>query len=468
MKKTIIVISLSMVFTCSNAQGLFRTACQGNLERLDSLILDVSIDVQDDRERTLLHWAVACNQKEVLGYLIQKGIDINAVDDQEKTSMHMCIRFDNRAFFDTLQQRQVNDEWKRRFGASLLETSVMKKNAPFVERLIASGIDINAKNDRGSTALEIAQRIGAEEIAELLLSLGADPKLIREMEATGAYMGQEKPGTTPKIFAPNFISTEEYEFGSIFNSDGTAFYFGVDVGNYSEIRYSNLENGKWSKPKVLLSGEYSYNDPFLSPDENRLYFISRRPLNGVSAKKEDHDIWYVEREKEGWSAPINAGTNINSSGNEYYISFTQEGTMYFASNKHSMGEMKRSNLDIYYSEFTDGKFQEAISVGDSINTEGYEADVYIDRAEQYMIFCSTRAGGFGRGDLYISFKQSNGEWTKAINMGATINTKNHELCPFVTADGKFLFYTSDEDIYWVSMEVVEKLKRKRYSHEIGK
>lgn len=316
MKKTIIAILLSIMFTHSNAQDLFRTACQGNLERLDSLVLDASasIDVQDDRERTLLHWAVACNQKKVLSYLIQKGIDINAVDDQEKTSMHMCIRFDNRVFFDTLQQRQVNDNWKRRFGASLLETSVMKKSAPFVERLIALGIDINAKNDRGSTALEIAQRIGAEEIAELLLSLGADPKLIREMEATGAYMGQEKPGTTPKIFAPNFISTEEYEFGSVFNSDGTAFYFGVDVGNYSEIRYSNLENGKWSKPKVFLSGEYSYNDPFLSPDENRLYFISRRPLDGVSAKKEDHDIWYVEREKEGWSAPINAGTNINSSG----------------------------------------------------------------------------------------------------------------------------------------------------------
>ncbi|MEM9887736.1 MAG: ankyrin repeat domain-containing protein [Bacteroidota bacterium] len=458
MKRSILLILALVAFSSTNAQNIFRTACQGNLARLDSMVLDTSIDVQDERERTLLHWAVACNQKEVFSYLIEKGIDINAVDDQEKTPMHMCIRFDNRPFFDTLQQQQVNDDWKKQMGASLLELSVMKKNAAFIKQLIASGIDINATNDRGSTALEIAQRIGAEEIAELLLSLGADAKRIRKIEAFGAYMGQKPPRVTPKVFAPNFVPTEEYEFGSVFNSAGTEFYFGVDVGNYSEIRYSNLENGKWSTPKVLLSGEYSYNDPFLSPDEDRLYFISKRPLEGIGAKKEDHDIWYVEREKEGWSAPVNAGININSPGNEYYISFAQDGTMYFASNKHSVGEKKRSNLDIYYSKFVDGTFQPAISVGDSINTEGYEADVYVNPAETYMIFCSTRKEGFGRGDLYISFRQPNGTWTKAVNMGETVNTNYHELCPFVTADGKFLFYTSNEDIYWVSMEIIDVLR----------
>ena len=77
--------------------------------------------------------------------------------------------------------------------------------------------------------------------------------------------------------------------------------------------------------------------------------------------------------------------------------------------------------------------------------------------ESYLIYCSTRDGGYGRGDLYISFKNAQGEWTDAVNMGAAINTKHYEYCPFVTKDGKYLFYTSNQDIYWISTAVIEVL-----------
>jgi hypothetical protein len=45
-------------------------------------------------------------------------------------------------------------------------------------------------------------------------------------------------------------------------------------------------------------------------------------------------------------------------------------------------------------------------------------------------------------------------------MGDKINTKNHELCPFVSKDGKYLFYTSNQDIYWVSAEIINEIKDK--------
>jgi hypothetical protein len=148
------------------------------------------------------------------------------------------------------------------------------------------------------------------------------------------YLAQKTPSLTPEVFAPNLISKKtEYEFGSVFNADGTVFFYGVDTGNNSEIRYSELTGNTWSKPKTILSHEkYGFNDPFLSPDEKRLYFISQRSLDGKSAKQ-DYDIWYVEKEGKKWSTPINAGSNINTKNNEYYISFTETGTMYFSSNK---------------------------------------------------------------------------------------------------------------------------------------
>lgn len=176
------------------------------------------------------------------------------------------------------------------------------------------------------------------------------------------------------------------------------------------------------------------------------------------SEKNDHDIWYVERIENGWSEPVNAGPNINSDGNEYYISFLHDGTMYFSSNVKAPDE-RRFDFDIYASSVLDEEFQKAIPLGDSINTPDYEADVFIDPNESYIIFCASRQDGLGQGDLYISFKNTDGTWTKSKNMGRPINSENHELCPFVSQDGKYFFYTSNRDIYWVDAKIIEDLRR---------
>ncbi|MEM9671583.1 MAG: hypothetical protein AAF992_03265 [Bacteroidota bacterium] len=270
------------------------------------------------------------------------------------------------------------------------------------------------------------------------------------------YLGQSSPGLTPEVFAPGIISLEkEFEFGSVFSEDGTAFYYGVDVNGKSETRYTELKNGQWTDPTKLFYHEhYGYNDPFLSPDEQKLYFISSQPLNGTGAKK-DIDIWYANKQKDGWSSPINVGTTINSDSNEYYISFTDEETLYFSSNIRAT---QRGDYDIYASRLVDGKFQTPQRLSNAVNTANYEADVFVAYDESYLIFCSQRPGSYGRGDLYVSFREENGSWTPAKNMGNTINTEHYEFCPFVTKDGKYFFYSSDRDIYWVSAKIIDQLR----------
>jgi len=92
------------------------------------------------------------------------------------------------------------------------------------------------------------------------------------------------------------------------------------------------------------------------------------------------------------------------------------------------------------------------------NTGSYEADVFVASDESYLIFCGDRADGYGRGDLYIGFKKPDGTWTRARNMERTINTTGHKLCPFVTRDGKYFFFTSNQDIYWVDARIINNLK----------
>ena len=455
-------VTIILIFLCCinlNAQNAFRTACNGNLTRLDSLLADSSIHLKDDRGRSLLHWAVACKKKEVYDYLIAKGIAVNERDYQGRTPMHVAVQFNNNTYLEYLLALQPNNEWQSEYGASLMELAVMNGHQSMLAQLVSNGVNINSRNNRGSTPLEIALRLGDESNSDWLLSQGADPSMVRTFEMQGSYMGLEAPGTTPKMFAPNFISTEEQEFGSVFNKAGTEFYFGVDVGKRNEIRFTELRDGKWTTPKTIISHErYNYNDPFLSNDENRLYFISKRALDG-KGKVKDVDIWYVERTANGWSEPINAGTNINTAGDEYYISFTDTGTMYFASNGHARSDTTRIDHDIYYAEVVDNEFQKPVRLDAAVNTMAYEADVFVAPDESYLVFCSTREGGMGRGDLYISFKNTEGTWTQAKNMGAAINTEHYEYCPFVTKDGKYLFYTSNQDIYWVSTEIIEELKK---------
>ena len=269
------------------------------------------------------------------------------------------------------------------------------------------------------------------------------------------YIESDKPLEVPKVFAPGFISTESgNEYGSIFTKNGNEFYYAVDKNKKSEIRYTKIRNGKWDEPITIISHEkYSYNDPFLSPNEDKLYYISDMPKNETDTIR-DFDIWYSLKTEDKWSAPIHGGDNINSDKNEYYISFTSTGKIYFASNVGASLKRKH-DFDIFSSVYENGEFQKPIKLSESINSGRYEADVFISPDESYIIYCTARRDGFGNGDLYISFKNGNGEWSKSKNMGDIINSENHELCPFVTIDGQYLFYTSNSDIYWVSSKIID-------------
>jgi Tol biopolymer transport system component len=272
------------------------------------------------------------------------------------------------------------------------------------------------------------------------------------------FLNQEPPAMESKLFAPEIISLKNrYEFGSVFSKDGKEFYFAVEENNKPEIWFSRFENSVWTDPiKLIFSDKYGYNDPFLSPDEKKLFFISDRPLDGKGDKK-DIDIWYAERTSNGWSEPVNAGPKINSVRNEYYISFTSKGVMYFSSNAGT-GEADNNNFDIYTSDYATGTFQTAKKLSGAINTTNYEADVFVSPNEEYIIYCSERQEGLGKGDLYISFKDKNGAWKEAKNMGSVVNSPAYEFCPFVSPDGKYLFFTRSGEIYWVSTKILDTFK----------
>ena len=126
----------------------------------------------------------------------------------------------------------------------------------------------------------------------------------------------------------------------------------------------------------------------------------------------------------------------------------------------------RSNDVIRISRLKDGKREEPKLLGKNINTGKWTAHPFIAPDESYLIWDSERDNGYGKSDLYISFRQQDGSWGTAINMGAKINTDGTENGAYVSPDGKYLFFNSpisknNSGIYWVDAQIIETLRPKQ-------
>ena len=271
----------------------------------------------------------------------------------------------------------------------------------------------------------------------------------------GPYLGQKPPGIKPEVFAPGIVSATQGVFNAAFSPDGKEFYFSVnEPGGRETMKFMMQENDRWAPPRPApFVSPQNDCDPIFSFDGRRLYFISTRPKKDKRESK-DWDIWYVKRTNGDWSEPINIGPPVNSDVDEYYVSLTIDGTIYFASNR--VGGL--GSFDIYRSKFVGGHYAKPENLGAAINTKYLEHDPFIAPDESYILFTSVdRPGGFGTGDLYISTRRKDGTWTKAKNLGKDFNTSGYDFCPIVSPDGKYFFFTRRGDIYWVSMETIQKL-----------
>jgi Tol biopolymer transport system component len=259
-----------------------------------------------------------------------------------------------------------------------------------------------------------------------------------------AQYGTTKPILEPTVFAPGVISTGDYEAVPQFSPDGTTFYFAKGTPDFSfwTIVFSRLENGKWSAPQVApFSGQHSDADEFITADDKRMVFISRRPVSpeiSLNAAGK-YDIWVMDKTAGAdWGQPKNLGRPVNSEGSEFFPTWTKEGTLYFGSGRKG----GKGGIDLYRSRLVNGEYQEPENLGDAINTRFDEYEPFIAADESFLIFMAAgRPDGLGGYDLYVSYNRS-GQWSKAQNLGAPINSAADELSPKITPDGKYFFWTS--------------------------
>lgn len=251
----------------------------------------------------------------------------------------------------------------------------------------------------------------------------------------GPYLGQIPPDSIPKRFPPSSLLSNGvwwWHGTPMFSPDLEEMYWTKYLSDQSrtDISYMKLVNNEWTSPDrpSFASETYSDNNPFFSPTGESLYFHSTRPGG---------PFFIVTKDSGGWSQPQPIDIPIPPGSDPgLQFSLAKNGTIYF--------ELWGSNNqgDIYRSRLVSGQYSQPEKLADQINTSYSEWCPYIHPEEEYIIFTSDRPGGFGSYDLYISFRNSDGSWTAAQNLGSRINGTEVDVFPMVTPDGLYFFFTT--------------------------
>ncbi|TDF39265.1 hypothetical protein EYS14_07000 [Alteromonadaceae bacterium M269] len=256
----------------------------------------------------------------------------------------------------------------------------------------------------------------------------------------GPYMGQKPPGLVAEPFAPGIISKEGWQIQGVFAPGMQEFYFTTDSGKDTPIIVIGFreQNGVWKKyTEFRRNGEITF-----SPDGNRMHMAKG----------------YKDREGDSWSERQSLGPMFDREDwGIMRLTASSNGTYVFDDYK--------SNDSIRISEVKEGQRSAPVKMSAVVNSGKYTAHPFIAPDGSYLIWDSDREDGYGDSDLYISFRQDDGAWGPAINMGDKVNSDKGDTYASVTPDGKYIIFnrrvddaTDDSDIYWVDAQVIEELR----------
>ena len=177
--------------------------------------------------------------------------------------------------------------------------------------------------------------------------------------------------------------------------------------------------------------------PVLTADGNTIIYTVRL---GVQFHDDENIVTSTKYENGEWAKPISVSPNINSQFNEGTCTISADGrTLIFTTCE---GRRSYGSCDLYISTKVGDEWSVPKNLGKNINTRSWESQPALSADGRKLFFVSDRGGGFGRRDIWLSVKDKDNVWQRAVNLGPTINTVEDEVSPFMHVNGTTLFFAS--------------------------
>lgn len=266
------------------------------------------------------------------------------------------------------------------------------------------------------------------------------------------YFGQHRPELIPEIFAPGIISGKgRIHCFPAFSSDNKEIYWMLIP---PKILYSSYVNNRWTDPiEADFAKDILCLRPIFSHNNQRIYFASNLP-DGFG----NLDIWYIEKTDTGFSRPVNIGAPVNTDKFEAQQTFTSEGTIYY--NGYIDG--KRFNRGILRAKIENGNYLTPEIIEYPINildTNAIDYTPFIAKDESFLLFSSNRHNTKNEDcRIFISFRDNNDNWSEPVNINKIMDFDYDSRDPYISPDDKYLFFSSGENIYWISSKIIAKIK----------
>jgi Tol biopolymer transport system component len=270
--------------------------------------------------------------------------------------------------------------------------------------------------------------------------------------------------TSKRVHLEGGINTNFNEYAPILSHDGKTMYFtsrrnntkgglaNPDDQEYFEDVYRahwNDAEQKWDSitnevDRVNSAGFDSFSH--LSPDGLSALMTINTTATGAKKTTKGSDIFELAFTNRGkWSSPKRiANTTINTGFFEGSATMTADGnTMYFVSDRKGSKKM----TDIYMATKVGKIWGNAVVLNDSVNTTGSETTPYITPDGKFLFFSSDGHLGMGGLDIFVS-ENLGTTWSKAVNLGAAINSVNN--------DTHFKYYPELKKAVMAGLEVIDQ------------
>jgi hypothetical protein len=202
----------------------------------------------------------------------------------------------------------------------------------------------------------------------------------------------------------------------------------------------DIEFEALNKLPVTINSSCEEILPMVSPDGKTLYFARAICDANDGGRTAGSDIWvseYNSQTKE-WSRPKNTGNVYNDHGHNAVVGMSADGQTIYQINTLPGKKIK----GVYYSKKENGKWSRpALEPIPFLETEEYFG-MYVAPDLKTIIVSMKREDGAGEEDLYVSHKSA-GKWSEPVSLGTTVNTIGFEISPFLSTDGKRLYFASN-------------------------
>ncbi len=195
-----------------------------------------------------------------------------------------------------------------------------------------------------------------------------------------------------------------------------------------------------------INSSYHEHSPVLSTDGERLYFTRKGHPDNIGGILDPGDIWYAEKEGEGWSVPVHGGNVLNHSGLNGVVGFSADGNRMYVLNGFDRnapeGSQLKNGIAVAEKEGNGWSSPELLNIR-YFSNESAHLSATISRDEQVLILSMKSFDSFGNEDLYVSINQGDDRWSQPENLGEVLNTFGEEWTPFLASDNETLYFSSN-------------------------